>query len=336
MRPARGSPGTPRDPRFPAAGVYRGRLRRVSRVDDRGASPGEAPPRDAGNGARGFRLAHLGALLGLLRIYPAAARFFMLCSDEEDPSDLASIGHMDHKLRMTVRAGVDPVAAITMASLNSRRFSGSTTSSAGHSGQAGGPRHLRRPRELQGTDGVLERPACCRERQQTSEAPVVDVPDFLRSGVDFPRPFVPDDFRIRAEGSPLMPASSVSTKAPWSPTRNGGPSGSRRRGPRGSCGGCPELAVIDRHSPAAHIGQGFVEGLGLSMAPSRRPTAMSIQPPVGREERRGDGARGNVVREMGGGMAVVRRGEVVARWELPIVGIFSASHFMRRATRSWP
>jgi adenine deaminase len=31
----------------------------------------------------------------------------------------------------------------------------------------------------------------------------------------------------------------------------------------------------------------------------------------------------NVVREMGGGMAVVRRGEVVARWELPIVGIFS-------------
>ena len=31
----------------------------------------------------------------------------------------------------------------------------------------------------------------------------------------------------------------------------------------------------------------------------------------------------NVVREMGGGMAVVRRGEVVARWELPIVSIFS-------------
>jgi adenine deaminase len=268
----------------------------------------------------------LGALLGLLRTHPAAARFFMLCSDEEDPSDLASIGHMDDKLRMTVRAGVDPVAAIAMASLNSAVYFG-----LDHELGSVTPGKLADLVIFEDLESFNARMVFSGGRlvaengSMTSEAPAVDVPDFLRSRVDFPRPFVPDDFRIRADG--------VSADARVIRIYEGTlVSDAERRTLRiedGEVLADPaadilKLAVIDRHSPAAHIGRGFVEGLRLSngaVATTYCHVHYNLLS-VGTSDDE-IACAANVVREMGGGMAVVRRGEVVARWELPIVGIFS-------------
>ncbi|MDD4649957.1 MAG: amidohydrolase family protein, partial [Desulfoplanes sp.] len=41
-----------------------------------------------------------------------------MCSDDRDPSDLLAKGHMDHNLRLAVQAGLDPIIAVTMATLN--------------------------------------------------------------------------------------------------------------------------------------------------------------------------------------------------------------------------
>jgi adenine deaminase len=49
-----------------------------------------------------------------------------MCSDDRDPVDLLSRGHMDHNLRLAVQAGLDPVMAVTMATLNAAQCYGMT------------------------------------------------------------------------------------------------------------------------------------------------------------------------------------------------------------------
>ena len=60
----------------------------------------------------------LDALAPLLSRYPASSRYFMVCSDELEPKDFVAEGHVDHKLRRVVAAGIDPVVAVQLATIN--------------------------------------------------------------------------------------------------------------------------------------------------------------------------------------------------------------------------
>lgn len=42
----------------------------------------------------------------------------MFCSDDKNPEDLIAKGHIDHNIRLAIKAGVDPITAIQMATIN--------------------------------------------------------------------------------------------------------------------------------------------------------------------------------------------------------------------------
>ncbi len=52
-------------------------------------------------------------------INPRVARRVSFCTDDVIPSEILESGHMDKLIRMTIAAGVDPITAIQMGSLNS-------------------------------------------------------------------------------------------------------------------------------------------------------------------------------------------------------------------------
>jgi adenine deaminase len=58
----------------------------------------------------------------LLRLLPgvtqANARRCLFCTDDRNPADILESGHIDNHLRLAVAAGLDPVAAARMATLN--------------------------------------------------------------------------------------------------------------------------------------------------------------------------------------------------------------------------
>ncbi|MDR1398053.1 MAG: adenine deaminase [Desulfarculales bacterium] len=58
----------------------------------------------------------------LLRLLPgvtqANARRCLFCTDDRHPADILDIGHIDNHLRLAVAAGLDPVTAVRMATLN--------------------------------------------------------------------------------------------------------------------------------------------------------------------------------------------------------------------------
>ena len=58
-------------------------------------------------------------LLDLLKaVTPLCSRRCVLCSDDCQPKTILSAGHLDNHLRMCASAGIDPIMAVQMASLN--------------------------------------------------------------------------------------------------------------------------------------------------------------------------------------------------------------------------
>lgn len=52
----------------------------------------------------------------------ASPHNFMFCADVLDPVEGARIGHIDQNIRLAVQGGVDPVAAVQMATINAARY----------------------------------------------------------------------------------------------------------------------------------------------------------------------------------------------------------------------
>lgn len=51
-------------------------------------------------------------------VTPENSRRCLFCTDDRQPEDILTAGHIDNHLRIAVRNGIDPITAVTMASLN--------------------------------------------------------------------------------------------------------------------------------------------------------------------------------------------------------------------------
>jgi adenine deaminase len=52
----------------------------------------------------------------------AGTHHFMFCTDVLDPVEAARVGHIDQSIRLAVQGGIDPVAAVQMATVNAARY----------------------------------------------------------------------------------------------------------------------------------------------------------------------------------------------------------------------
>jgi len=59
---------------------------------------------------------NLADLLG--EVTPHNSRRCLFCTDDRQPEDILTLGHIDNHLRQAVRRGLDPITAVAMASLN--------------------------------------------------------------------------------------------------------------------------------------------------------------------------------------------------------------------------
>ena len=85
-----------------------------------------------------------------------------------------------------------------------------------------------------------------------------------------------------------------------------------------------KVAVCERHHMSGHIGLGFIEGLGIkngAIASSVSHDSHNLI--IAGSDANDMAAAGNAVAEMGGGLAVVQNGKVIAKMALPIAGLMS-------------
>jgi len=249
----------------------------------------------------------------------------MFCSDETDPADLVAKGHMDLKVRMAVDAGVPPVTAVQMATINIAEYYGV----AGRLGSIAPGRRadlvlvenledFRASAVVAGGRPVGDQPA----------GAAATVGAELTSRVNIQRPFEPADFRLPApdgDGGEVLArvigvrdGTLVSEALERSLPVSGGvvlprPDQDVLR-----------IAVAERHRGSGRIGRGFVEGFGFgsgAVAMTYCHVYQNLLVIGTSDEQMAEAA--NAVAGLDGGIAVVGPEGVLAHWALPVVGVIS-------------
>lgn len=269
---------------------------------------------------------NLASLIELVDRHPAASRYMMLCSDETDPADLIDKGHMDNKVRLAISHGVDPVTAIQMATINVAEYFGV----AGEIGSLapGKMADLVIVDDLEGFTPLEALAGGGRVAAEPTEpsggaAP----PEGVLSAINTPRPLTAQDFAVPAPASNGDGSVPVRVVGVVDGSLVSEPRERRLQVSDGEIKPRPEddvlkIAVVERHRASGRVGKGFVEGFGFrdgAVAMTYCHVFHNLLVIGSSDALMATAA--NAVAEMGGGVAVVAKDEVVATWRLPVVGV---------------
>ncbi|MHB8770574.1 MAG: adenine deaminase [Syntrophales bacterium] len=266
-------------------------------------------------------------------VNPRNSRRFSLVTDDLHPHDLRTKGHLDHLVNMAVEAGLDPLEAIRMVSLNTAEHFGLRDVGAVAPGYRAdllilsSLRPVTVQRVIKGgrtvfTDGAL-----------TGAREAAAARGGCRASMNI-RPFGPEAFLVPREGGRIRVIGLVSDQIL---TRQLLLEPSVRDGMVVSDSGRDilKLVVVERHRATGRIGVGFVQGFGLregALASSVSHDSHNIIA-VGCDDADLFGAV-TAVEAMQGGMAAVLRGELVAGLPLPIAGLMS-DRPLAEVVRGW-
>jgi adenine deaminase len=261
---------------------------------------------------------NLDALIGIVDQH--TARYCSFATDDKQPDDLAREGHIDHAVRKAVGHGIDPVVAISMATINTARHFGLNDIGAIAPGyradlitfhdlaQIRANRVFAGGRLVALAGHMLER--CVNRRPHP--------PNSMRV-----KELTPEQLAVPLRGKRVrvigaLPDQLVTTSDEAEVT-----------GKDGRAVADPErdllkIAVIERHKGTGNIGIGFVQGIGLSagaLASSVAHDSHNIVSVGCNDEDMA--AAANTVAQLRGGICAVQNGKVLAALPLPIAGLMS-------------
>ena len=261
---------------------------------------------------------NLQALLPLVNA--KTSRRMMWCTDDRHPNDLIADGHIDSIVREAIQSGLDPHLAIQMATLNPAAYFGLSHLGAIAPGKQADLvvfSDIKKPviqqvycRGILTAENGKIRP----EVQFPATATVTPAMHIDLQNIDFSIPAEQDRIRVieivsdqlitreRIEATPVKNHQAVSD-----PSKD-----------------LIKIAVVERHKGTGNIGKGYIKGLGLkqgALASSVAHDSHNIII-VGTSDEDMRAALEAVV-EMGGGLAAVSNGRLLAGLPLPIAGLMS-------------
>lgn len=261
---------------------------------------------------------------------PETARFFMVGSDDMQAKEFVQEGHIDHKLRQVMAAGIDPLTAIQMATINVAEYFGLADDlgsvSPGKRADlvwVNSLRELRSPTVIAAGQVVVEGGRFLGDRSRARE-----VPEFLRSRVEIGGEVGPGMFRVPApiaRGTARVRVMGINDGSLISdmreavlPVRDGEILADPARD-------LLKIAVIDRHLGSGAVGLGFVQGFGLTagaLASTFFWQHFSLLVVGGSDAEMA--AAVHAMQDLGGGVLAVRDGALLHGVAMPVGGIVGA------------
>lgn len=248
------------------------------------------------------------------------ARFCSFATDDKQPDDLSRDGHIDHCVRRAIAAGVDPVLALQMATINTARHYGLNDLGAiapGYHADLVTFKDLREPRisrTIAAGRLVAERGNIL-QRATNGVTPPKNQMLTARLG--------PESFLIPHEGSRArvivaLPNQIVTRCEVVEVAQQGGYAVSDTERD------ILKIAVVERHRGTGNVGLGLVRGFGLKSGALASSIAHDSHNLVVLGVSDADmllAAR--TVGEMGGGVCATNDGTVLAQLPLPVAGLMS-------------
>ena len=254
-------------------------------------------------------------------VTPENARRCLFVTDDRHPLDLMQEGHIDHLLREAIGAGLPPITAIQMATLNPAEYFGLHDRGAVAPGRRADlvvfsdlrdirPEMVFRGGRLVARDGELLPDVPCG----------TNVP--LRSSMNV-APLCEEAFRVPAGGSRLrvigvVPGQIVTEKLMLSPTVEGS------EAVADPSRDLLKLAVVERHLASGRVAVGFVRGFGLRRGAIAASVAHDSHNIIVIGTNDADMlAAVHALVAMGGGLVAVAGQQPIATVPLPIAGLMS-------------
>ncbi len=262
-------------------------------------------------------------LLTLLPIVNArTARRVLFCTDDRLPDDLMDKGSIDYIVRTAVQHGMDPVTAITIATLNAAEYFGLTDRGA----IAPGKRadivvfnnfdEMKIERVYYGGKRVVYRGKLEPDDHERSRPPIRNTMNVDWSRVDLRVRTNADAATLRVIG--LIPGQLVTRQEfDRALIQNGQIVSDAARD-------ILKMAVIERHHATGNVGLGFVRGFNLksgAIGSSVGHDSHNILVVGTNDDDMLSAAR--AIAAMQGGFVAVDKGQVLGRLPLPIGGLMS-------------
>lgn len=256
-------------------------------------------------------------------------RFATLVSDDTHPHTLMQLGHLDHIVRRAIAEGVDPVTAIQMVTINvAECFGLSRDLGSVAPGKWADLVLLSDLQQLQVSQVWINGELVAEQGKMLVETPEFLYPASARKSVHLVSPLLPVDFVVQPENPhatavivrvmEIMEAKvgTLSRQAVL-PVQGG-------RVQLDSSQDIAKVAVFERHRSTGSYGLGFVRGFHLQAGAVASTVAHDSHNLLIVGTNDDDMAlAGNTLAEVGGGMVVVRDGQVLALLPLPIAGLMS-------------
>lgn len=248
-----------------------------------------------------------------------------LSTDDQDAASIARDGHLDHKIRLAIEAGLDPVAAVQMATIHAARAYRVERDMG--SIAPGRYADIVFVRELDNfiVDRVIAKgKLVARGGQYIGSARQPQYPDTLYNTVRLGRTMQADDFAVVRPGVEQAEVHVLGVREGFIATEKRTAVLPVSDGTVRLADGIAKMAVIDRHNASGQMGIGFVQGFGLQAgaAATTYNAGVCNLAVVGTDD--GDMAlAANRAAELGGGFIVVKDGHVVAEAPLPLQGLYS-------------
>lgn len=249
----------------------------------------------------------------------------LLVTDDRHPADLAREGEVDHLVRQAIKAGVSPLTAIRMATLQAAEHF-----RIPHLG-AVAPGYRADLLVLSDLSAFAVRDVYCAGDKVVSQGilaplPKEQIPEKLCAAVQdsvHMAELAKKDFLISPKAGPcrvigVIPGQLLTEEEhftlPFTPKTNGI---DLERD-------ILKLAVAERHRGSGHIGIGYIRGIGLkkgAIASTVSHDSHNLIVIGTSEEEMAHAA--NRIRQIGGGAVVVAEGQVLAEMPLPIGGLMA-------------
>jgi adenine deaminase len=253
-------------------------------------------------------------------VTPANSRRCCFCTDDRQPADLLDQGGIDFMVRTAIAYGIEPVAAIQMATLNTAEWFGLSDRGAVAPGRRADlivfdrlddlrPRLVFVAGELVAQDGAMLTPP-----PLPSPSPLPNSIHVAWDQVDLTIPAAGRRVRVIGAIENQLVTEHLILEAT---IRDGLAVADVGRD-------LLKMAVIERHHASGNVGKGFIKNIGLKAGALASSVAHDHHNIVvlGADDA-SMMAAARAVAAMGGGLAVAHGDDILARLALPIAGLMS-------------
>ncbi len=250
----------------------------------------------------------------------------MFCTDDAGADDVIVNGHVVRALRKAVSLGLDPMKALAMGTINVANHYGIREKGLLAPGYVADIVCVKDLKDFAVLEVWSRGELVAQDGQLLKSATLIPVPPALRHSVNLPH-VTSKDFEVTLQGEAHVIgviAGQIITKhiKKTLVTDKDGHFDAKKNP------GVVKIAVLERHHETGNIGLGWIEGYVAENSLMQGAIATSVAHDAHNVIVAGDNDADmaqavNTVRDIGGGMCVVKAGQVIATLQLPIAGLMS-------------